>query len=62
MSKDTLSGLLFIAIGSFFCFFSLDYKIGIISEMGPGFFPFLIGTILVLVGLIVVIKGKYWKS
>jgi len=49
--KDFVSGLMFTAIGSGFAWNSaLSYDIGSASQMGPGYFPLVLGLVLVLLG------------
>lgn len=59
-TRDRLSGLLFFIIGIGFCIgAATGLKIGTASQMGPGFFPMLVGGLLALFGLIIVAKpGK----
>ncbi len=56
-SKDFYAGLMYIAIGGLAVFFARDYSIGSTSRMGPGYFPLLIGGLLLLVGLVVAARG-----
>ena len=46
-------GALFVLIGLFFCFQSLDLELGTAFRMGPGYFPFLLACSLVLLGGII---------
>ena len=55
--KDILAGSVFIAFGLFFALVSLTYEVGSPLNMGPGYFPLVLGGILVLLGIIVVAKG-----
>ncbi len=55
--KDTAAGLLFIAIGLAFSIDASSYRMGVISSMGPGYFPFWLGVLLALLGAIVLIGG-----
>ncbi len=52
-NKDVYSGLLIISIGLFAAYVGKGYKIGTISNMGPGFVPMWLGIILSIVGLII---------
>jgi hypothetical protein len=62
MNKNFWSGILILSVGIFFKIYSLSYKMGEISNMGPGYFPNLISTCLVLLGIIILIKHFLWKS
>ena len=55
--RDILAGGVFIVIGVAFATGSLAYRLGSPLEMGPGYYPLLLGGILVGFGLIVVVKG-----
>ncbi len=49
--KDFVSGLLFTVTGSAFAWNSaMSYDIGSASQMGPGYFPLVLGLVLVLLG------------
>lgn len=48
--KDLVAGVIFVAIGLFFAFSSLDYRLGTPGRMGPGFFPLMLGSLLTLLG------------
>jgi hypothetical protein len=54
---DILAGAIFIAFGLFFALTSLTYDVGTPFQMGPGFFPLILGGVLVLLGVIVVGSG-----
>ena len=51
--KDFVSGLMFMAVGGSFAWGAVDYEIGNAARMGPGYFPFMLGLILVLLGVLV---------
>lgn len=58
INKDTGAGALFIAIGLFFsgrAWFGLSMGTGL--DMGPGYFPFLLGVLLTAIGLVVGMSG-----
>jgi hypothetical protein len=52
-SKDYYGGSLMIFIGLGAAIQGVTYKVGALTEMGPGFFPVALGSLLVLVGLII---------
>lgn len=54
--KDILSGLLFIIFGIIFMFYSLRYDFGNFSNLGPGFFPFTVSVLLILLGVFLVFR------
>lgn len=51
--KDFASGLMFMAVGGSFAWGAVSYEIGDAARMGPGYFPFMLGLILVLLGSLV---------
>src|SRR5215467_13881259 len=51
-SKDFWSGVMLIAIGAGAVFIARDYPFGTALHMGAGFFPVVLGFVLVLFGLI----------
>lgn len=55
--KDILAGSVFVAFGLFFAVVSTTYEVGSPLNMGPGYFPLVLGGILVLLGIVVVGKG-----
>jgi hypothetical protein len=55
--KDGLAGLIFIAFGLAFAIGALTYEIGSTLRMGPGYFPLVLGVLLVVLGGIIVVKG-----
>lgn len=59
-NRDLLAGSLFIVIGSVGLFVALSYPFGTVIQMGPGFFPRVLGTILIGFGLVTLIRG--WRS
>jgi hypothetical protein len=54
---DLLAGLIFVAFGLAFAATSLTYDLGTPLRMGPGYFPLVLGGILVVLGLLIVGKG-----
>jgi putative tricarboxylic transport membrane protein len=54
---DILAGLIFVGFGLAFAIASLRYELGRPLRMGPGYFPLVLGGILVLLGLLITGKG-----
>jgi hypothetical protein len=52
--KDFFSGLMFCAVGAAFAIGATNYNIGTGARMGPGYFPLMLGTLLALLGLLVI--------
>lgn len=55
--KDLLAGLVFIGFGLAFAVGAATYEIGTALRMGPGYFPLVLGGLLVLLGVAIVVKG-----
>ncbi|QET04986.1 MULTISPECIES: tripartite tricarboxylate transporter TctB family protein [Cupriavidus] len=60
--KDFASGLMFILVGLSFSFVARGYSMGTAAKMGPGYFPFLLGLVLALLGVIVTIGSLGTKG
>ncbi len=59
--RDFWSGVMFVAVGALFAGVAYNYKLGTAARMGPGFFPFFLGLILLGIGVAVIIgslKGR----
>lgn len=56
-SKDFWSGVMLIAIGAVAAFIARDYPFGTALHMGAGFFPVVLGIVLVLFGLYFAVRG-----
>jgi hypothetical protein len=56
-SKDFWSGLMLIAIGAVAVFIARDYPFGTALRMGAGFFPVVLGVVLVLFGIYFAVRG-----
>ena len=55
--KDILAGTAFAAFGLAFAVAATSYEIGTTLQMGPGYFPLVLGGLLVLLGILIVAKG-----
>jgi hypothetical protein len=49
--KDVAAGLVYVVAGAGFSLGALHYNIGEAARMGPGWFPFWVGILLIAVGL-----------
>jgi vacuolar-type H+-ATPase subunit I/STV1 len=48
--KDFYAGLLFVAFGVFAVIIARNYPLGTAARMGPGYFPRLLGILLIVLG------------
>ena len=51
--KDFWSAVMFIVFGVLFIVWSTDYQFGTTQRMGPGYFPTVLGGLLVALGILV---------
>ena len=56
-NPDILAGAMFIGVGAAAMFISRDYPFGSALRMGPGYFPTVLGGVLIFFGLYCVFKG-----
>ena len=57
MKSTFHSGLLFVIVGLVFSTWATYYKIGSASDIGPGYFPAMLGVILVILGILNLLKS-----
>jgi hypothetical protein len=55
--KDFWAGILFVAIGAAVILVALNYPLGTAGRMGPGYFPRMLGGILIFLGALTVLRG-----
>lgn len=55
--KDFWSAILYIALGAATIIASLGYEFGSASNMGPGFFPIVLSTFLIIIGCTLAIRS-----
>jgi hypothetical protein len=56
-NKDFWAGMMLIGIGAAAMFIARAYPLGTARRMGPGYFPTVLGGILILFGIYVMVKG-----
>ena len=56
-NKDFWAGAMLIAIGAVAIFIARDYAFGSALRMGPGYFPIVLGGLLILFGLYILAMG-----
>ncbi len=56
-AKDLFAGMLFVAVGVAAVVVGRDYPFGSASRMGPGYFPVLVGAVLIFIGLVVAARA-----
>lgn len=58
---DFWSGVMFVGVGGLFAGIAYTYKLGTAARMGPGYFPFMLGLVLMVIGVLVIaasLKGE----
>jgi len=55
--KDFWAGLLFIGLGVFAITVGSNYNLGTAARMGPGYFPRILGILLLVLGAIITARG-----
>lgn len=55
--RDFYGGLLMVLIGGGAVLTALSYPLGTLANMGPGFYPFILGVLLALTGLAIALSG-----
>jgi len=56
-TKDFCAGLVFLLFGIPAMVLSRWYQIGTAAKMGPGYFPFLLGGLLTVLGLVILLRS-----
>lgn len=54
---ELLAGLVVVVVGAYFAIGALDYRMGTVTRMGPGFMPFHVGLITIILGSLIVISS-----
>lgn len=57
LSTDLLTGVLFLALGAFALIYGSRYPLGTAARMGPGYYPLLASSGLILLGLVLVVRS-----
>jgi hypothetical protein len=60
--KDFWAGLLFAAFGLFFSGFGSQYTFGTGARMGPGYFPTVLGVLLIVLGVAIALAALSPKA
>jgi hypothetical protein len=55
--KDLLAGLIFIAFGGLFALGATGYGFGDPVRPGPGFYPLVVGALLVVLGIAIIVRS-----
>lgn len=62
ITKDALGGILFAAIGLAALLLSRSYPVGSALRMGPGFFPTIVATLMLGLGVLLFLRSLSRKS
>jgi hypothetical protein len=56
-AKNVTAGVLTMGLGAAFAIPAVGYSIGTLAQMGPGFFPLAVGTLMIGLGLFILLTG-----
>jgi hypothetical protein len=60
--RDFWAGLMFIAFGLAFMYWSQDYQMGTAAKMGPAYFPTILGGLMAFLGLVILVPSVRLKA
>jgi len=55
--KDLVAGLMFIAVGILAIVIASNYTLGTAARMGPGYFPRILGILMIVLGAIIALRS-----
>ncbi|WP_075292084.1 tripartite tricarboxylate transporter TctB family protein [Pararhizobium arenae] len=56
-TTNAICGAVFVALGGFFVYECLNLELGTALRMGPGYFPLVLASVLVLLGAIILVQS-----
>ncbi len=57
-NKDYYGGALLVIVGASAAYAANSYNLGTLAHMGPGYFPFAIGVLIAICGVLLVLTAK----
>jgi hypothetical protein len=60
-NQDVLAGLMFLLFGAMALILGRNLQVGTSSQMGAGYFPLVLGVLLLIVGLAITVVGL-WRG
>ncbi len=58
-NADIIGGAILCAFGAFIIIYAQRYQMGTLLRMGPGYYPVVLGALLVLLGLIIALPAFF---
>jgi hypothetical protein len=55
--RDFCAGLIFLCVGALAAYIAHGYPMGSVVRMGPGYFPYLLGLLLALLGMTICLRS-----
>jgi NADH:ubiquinone oxidoreductase subunit 2 (subunit N) len=55
--KDFIAGLMFVAIGIAAIVIATNYTLGTAARMGPGYFPRILGILMIVLGAVIALRS-----
>lgn len=62
ISKDYYAGMVVVLLGLGVIVKAVGYEIGTLRHMGPGFFPAVVGILMVITGVVIAAQGTVHKN
>lgn len=56
-STELMGGVATIAVGAFALVEAMNYQIGTLRQMGPGYFPMSLGVVMLALGIAIIVEG-----
>jgi hypothetical protein len=56
-NKDYYGGILMLLVGAGAVYQGVDYQVGTLTSMGPGYFPVAVGAVLAAMGMLIALGG-----
>lgn len=60
--QDFWAGIIFLVTGAAFVWGSKSYDMGVAERMGPGYFPWILGVLTAVIGVLVTLKSIAFES
>ena len=60
--KDLVAGLMFIAVGITAIVIASNYTLGTAARMGPGYFPRILGILMIVLGAVIALRSLKLKG
>jgi hypothetical protein len=62
LNRDYYGGALMVIVGLAAIYAAIDYHVGTLTEMGPGFFPMALGALLAITGVLIAFSARHGQT